>query len=259
MGAITAAKHGLAAREPNSNGDAAGFQDASAILRFALTGTLKGKTAVLSSFGTESAVLLHLVAQVDRAAPILFLDTGKLFEETLQYRTQLSSFLGLSDVRTISPSQPDCLVHDSCGTLWSQNADMCCNLRKTAPLLTALEPFLAQVTGRKRFQTQARSDMSATEFNDGRLRFNPLAGWSREELELYFEEYKLPRHPLARAGYPSIGCRPCSRRVAEGDAYRSGRWPDHKKEECGIHCVQNADFDTVPEPIDATMPMCACD
>ncbi len=141
--------------------------DAYRILRFAVTGVYKGKTAVLSSFGTESAVLLHLVAKIEPATPILFLDTGKLFEETHHYRAQLAGVLGLGDVRTVSPSPADRAAHDPGGTLWSENADACCNIRKVLPLRGALRPFAAQVTGRKRFQTRVRADMPELEFCEG--------------------------------------------------------------------------------------------
>lgn len=209
--------------------------EANDILRFALTGVYKGKTAVLSSFGTESAVLLHLISKIEPATPILFLDTGKLFEETHQYRAQLARFLGLRDIRIVNPSPTDCAVHDANGTLWSENVDACCNFRKVEPLKNALNAFSAQVTGRKRFQTWMRAEMPALEFCEGYLRFNPLARWLRADLEAYFLEHELPRHPLAHKGYPSVGCQPCTGPIAKGDAYRSGRWIGCGKEECGIH------------------------
>jgi phosphoadenosine phosphosulfate reductase len=215
--------------------DAARGRDAHGILELALTGEFKGKSAVVSSFGAESAVLLHLVAAIDPATPILFLNTGKLFGETLRYRDRLQDQLGLGDIRSLAPNPTDRLKADPEGTLWSRDTDACCNVRKVIPLKRALEPFAAQITGRKRFQTKERAEMQAVEFFEGRFRFNPLADWSLADLEDYTVKYDLPRHPLVEDGYPSIGCMPCTRRVAAGEDYRAGRWAGLDKDECGIH------------------------
>ena len=210
-------------------------RDAHGILELALTGEFKGKTAVVSSFGAESAVLLKLVAEIDPNTPILFLNTGKLFGETLRYRDRLQDMLGLGDVRSLSPSLAERNAKDPEGTLWSKNADACCDFRKTIPLSRALEPFAAQITGRKRVQTRERADMQPVEYFDGRYRFNPLWQWDLHQLEAFTERNNLPRHPLVEDGYPSIGCMPCTRRVQAGEDYRAGRWSGTDKDECGIH------------------------
>ena len=210
-------------------------RDARGLLELALKESFAGKTAVVSSFGAESAVLLHLVAAIDPATPVLFLNTGKLFGETLRYRDRLQDELGLGDVRTIAPYTEERAARDPDGTLWSRNTDACCELRKVVPLRRALAGFAAQITGRKRFQTGARADMKPVEFFEGRFRFNPLAAWSLADLEAYSEAHKLPRHPLVEDGYPSIGCMPCTRRVTAGEDYRAGRWSGLDKDECGIH------------------------
>jgi phosphoadenosine phosphosulfate reductase len=210
-------------------------RDAHGILELALSGELAGKTAVVSSFGAESAVLLKLVADIDPNTPILFLNTGKLFGETLRYRDRLQDLLGLGDVRSLAPSAEARNRFDPEGTLWSTNADACCEFRKTVPLNRALEPFQAQVTGRKRFQTRERANMQPVEFFLGRLRFNPLWNWDLHQLEAFMERNKLPQHPLVEDGYPSIGCIPCTRRVQAGEDYRAGRWSGMEKDECGIH------------------------
>ncbi|HXC56258.1 MAG TPA: phosphoadenylyl-sulfate reductase [Rhizomicrobium sp.] len=215
--------------------DAARGRDAHGILELALTGEFRGKSAVVSSFGAESAVLLHLVAAIDPATPILFLNTGKLFGETLRYRDRLQDLLGLGDVRSLAPDPADRAKADPEGTLWSRDTDACCNFRKVIPLKRALEPFAAQITGRKRFQTRERAEMQAVEFFEGRFRFNPLADWSLAKLEAYTLKHDLPRHPLVEDGYPSIGCMPCTSRVAAGEDYRAGRWSGLDKDECGIH------------------------
>ncbi len=210
-------------------------KDALGILRLALAGDLSSRTAVVSSFGSESAVLLHLVAQVDPSTPVIFLNTGKLFGETLRYRDRLQDVLGLTDIRSIGPHPADRAAQDADGTLWSRDTDSCCNFRKVVPLKQALAGFDAQITGRKRFQTKERAGMRPVEFFDGRFRFNPLTDWRLADLETYMTTHDLPRHPLVEDGYPSIGCMPCTRRVAAGKSYRDGRWSGLDKDECGIH------------------------
>ena len=205
------------------------------IIELALRDAFPGRAAVVSSFGSESVVLLHLVAQVDPATPILFLNTGKLFGETLRYRDRLQDLLGLTDLRAIGPHPDDRAARDPEGTLWSRDTDACCNFRKVLPLKRALEGFSAQITGRKRFQTNARHEMLPVEYFEGRFRFNPLAEWSLADLEAYIVKHNLPRHPLVEDGYPSIGCMPCTRRVLSGESYRDGRWAGLDKDECGIH------------------------
>jgi phosphoadenosine phosphosulfate reductase len=180
-------------------------------------------------------VLLKLVADIDPNTPILFLNTGKLFGETLRYRDRLQDILGLGDVRSLSPSLDERTQKDPEGILWSKNADACCDFRKTIPLSRALAPFLAQVTGRKRFQTRERADMLPVEYSGGRYRFNPLWQWDLQQLEAFTQRNNLPAHPLVEDGYPSIGCMPCTRRVQAGEDYRAGRWSGLDKDECGIH------------------------
>ncbi len=220
---------------------AAGGRDARGILELALREAFPAQTAVVSSFGAESAVLLHLVAGVDPATPVLFLNTGKLFGETLRYRDRLQELLGLGDLRSLAPHPDDRAARDPDGVLWARDTDACCDFRKVIPLKRALTGFAAQITGRKRFQTSARSDMQVVEYLEGRFRFNPLADWSQADLEAYIVAHDLPRHPLVEDGYPSIGCMPCTRRVVEGEGYRDGRWSGLDKDECGIHVGVDGD------------------
>jgi phosphoadenosine phosphosulfate reductase len=209
--------------------------DAKALLALALKEAFPGKAAVISSFAAESAVLLHLVAEVDPTTPILFLNTGKMFGETLRYRDRLQDVLGLTDIRAIGPHPDDRKARDPEGTLWSRDPDACCNLRKVVPLARALSGFEAIVTGRKRFQTEIRARMDRIELAEGRVRFNPLVDWTLAQLAAYADEHGLPKHPMVNDGYPSIGCVPCTRRVAAGESYRAGRWSGLAKDECGIH------------------------
>jgi phosphoadenosine phosphosulfate reductase len=223
------------ARLTRLQAEAAG-RDARGILALALQ-EFPGKAAVVSSFGSESAVLLHLMASLDPNVPVLFLNTGKLFGETLRYRDRLQDLLGLGDLRSLAPHPIDKANRDPQGTLWSSDADACCNFRKVTPLKRALEGFEAQVTGRKRFQTRERAEMATVEVFEGRFRFNPLASWSQADLESYIDAHALPRHPLVEDGYPSLGCLPCTRRVKAGEGYREGRWAGLDKDECGIHGI----------------------
>jgi phosphoadenosine phosphosulfate reductase len=209
--------------------------DAKGLLDLALSSAFPRKTAVISSFAAESVVLLYLVAEIDPSTPILFLNTGKMFGETLRYRDRLQDVLGLTDIRAVGPHPHDRNALDAEGTLWSRNPDACCHFRKVVPLSRALAGFEAVVTGRKRFQTSARAGMDKVEFAEGRFRFNPLVDWALMELTRYVEERNLPKHPLVNDGYPSIGCVPCTRRVAAGEGYRDGRWSGLAKDECGIH------------------------
>ncbi len=194
-----------------------------------------GRIAVVSSFGADSAVLLHLVAGIDPGVPVLFLDTDKLFGETRRYRDRLVERLGLTDVRTIGPDPIAVAERDPEGVLWARDPDACCALRKVEPLARALEPFDAWINGRKRHQSASRADLDLVESADGRVKLNPLADWDRAALAAYFVRHDLPPHPLVEDGYRSIGCMPCSDRVAEGEDDRAGRWRGMAKIECGIH------------------------
>ena len=192
------------------------------------------RLALVSSFGAESAVLLHLAAQVDPTVPVLFLDTGMLFGQTLDYRKSLSARLGLTDVRDLRPSYQDLAVHDPEQDLWKSDTDACCHIRKVVPLDAALAEFDGWITGRKRFHGGDRLRLRVVEASNGKLKFNPLANWDRAQLDAYAAAHDLPPHPLVEFGYPSVGCWPCTK-PAEGDDVRSGRWAGSEKTECGIH------------------------
>lgn len=206
-----------------------------------LTGDLKGRIALVSSFGTESAVLLHMVAGIDPGVPVIFIDTGKLFGETLRYRDRLVALLGLTDLRSPGPDPAEEAREDADGGLWLRDPGACCALRKVRPLDGALAPFDAWITGRKRFQAATRTVLPAIEAADGRIKLNPLAGWSRQDLTAYLDRHGLPRHPLEADGFLSIGCMPCTDRVAPGEDIRAGRWRGRGKTECGIHRPAAAD------------------
>lgn len=197
------------------------------------------KLALVSSFGTESAALLKFAADVDRAIPVVFLDTGWLFEETLAYRDALIDRLGLTDVRTIHPLTADVARQDADRELWLTDPDACCHLRKVEPLTRALAPFDAWLNGRKRFQGGDRAAIPVVERDGARLKFNPLANVTAAELKTLYVEAKLPPHPLVASGYASVGCMPCSSRSAPGEDARAGRWRGQAKTECGIHVAKS--------------------
>lgn len=214
---------------------------ASELLHDVVRREFAGRIAVVSSFGSESVVLLHLLSQVDPGVPVIFLNTGKLFGETLRYRDRLQEKLGLLDVRAIGPHPEDLKSKDPNGTLWSQDPDTCCNIRKVLPLQRALAGFDAEITGRKRFQTLSRSAISPIEVNGPRFVVNPLWNWSLEDLKAHILKHDLPRHPLVEDGFLSIGCMPCTQRVKADEDYRSGRWAGVDKDECGIHANLDGD------------------
>jgi len=188
-----------------------------------------GRIAVTSSFGAESAILLDLVAQVDRSLPVLFLDTGELFDETLAYSRALAGFLGLADLRVVRPEPAELKEAED---LWRTDADRCCELRKVRPLARAVEGFTALIDGRKRTQ---RDQLFSVQEVGGVTKLSPLANWSEADIEAHFVARNLPRHPLLAKGYRSIGCWPCTRPTTPGEPARAGRWAGSAKTECGIH------------------------
>ena len=208
-----------------------------AILEESLLRRWPGAIAVLSSFGAEAAVTLHLAAQLDRFIPVLFLDTGKLFPETLAYQKALARRLGLGNVRLIKPAPAALAAADPLGDLWTQDCNACCALRKVAPLAPEAEAFAVLITGRKRVHGHERESLPVLERQGAQLRLNPLAAWSEAKVEAYFQRFDLPRHPLWAEGYRSLGCAPCTA-PAGAAGPRSGRWAGLEKTECGIHRPQ---------------------
>jgi phosphoadenosine phosphosulfate reductase len=210
------------------------------IIAAALQAVGREHLALVSSFGTESAALLKVMADVDPAIPVVFLDTGWLFEETLAYRDTLISTLGLSDVRSIKPIEETLSREDPDRELWFSDPDACCRIRKVEPLKRALAPFSAWINGRKRFQGGLRADIPVVEQDGIRLKFNPFANVSREQIEAIYRLAKLPPHPLAASGFLSVGCMPCTSRTSPDEDARAGRWRGRAKTECGIHTVKTS-------------------
>ncbi|MEJ0093124.1 MAG: phosphoadenylyl-sulfate reductase [Methylocella sp.] len=209
--------------------------DTPKFLRLAIDDLFPGKIALVSSFGADSAVLLHMVAAIDPTTPVLFLETGVLFPETLAYRDRLVAHLGLRNVNGIAPRAELLAEEDPETFLWSSDPDRCCEIRKVIPLAEALEGFDAWITGRKRFQAQTRTALPLFETEENRIKINPLAGWSASKILAYFDAHALPRHELVAKGYPSIGCIPCTSPIKPGEDARAGRWRGKGKIECGLH------------------------
>ncbi len=210
------------------------------IIETALKTVGRDKLALVSSFGTESAALLKVMADVDPAIPVVFLDTGWLFEETLAYRDTLIATLGLRDVRSIKPSEETLSREDPERDLWFSDPDACCRIRKVEPLARALAPFSAWINGRKRFQGGLRAELAVVEDDGAKMKFNPFSNVAREEIEAIYRRANLPQHPLVASGYLSVGCMPCSSRTAPGEDARAGRWRGLAKTECGIHTTKTS-------------------
>jgi phosphoadenosine phosphosulfate reductase len=208
------------------------------VIATALQTVGREQLAVVSSFGTESAALLKVMADVDPAIPVVFLDTGWLFEETLAYRDTLIAKLGLRDVRSIKPLEQTLSREDPDRELWFSDPDACCRIRKVEPLARALAPFRGWINGRKRFQGGLRAAIAVVEQDGARLKFNPFANVSREQIEAIYRLAELPPHPLAASGYLSVGCMPCTSRTSPDEDVRAGRWRGRAKTECGIHTVK---------------------
>ncbi len=220
------------ARSEGLNRELAGH-GAIAVMTRALRDPAIGPAALVSAFGAESVVLLHMLSRIDRSVPVIFLDTGLLFAATLDYQRAVAERLRLSDVRVVRPGD---LAEDPAHTLHRVDPDACCALRKARPLARALAPFDAWINGRKRFQGGTRAALEFFEpdpVQPRRLKVNPLARWAPADVRDYMVENRLPRHPLVAQGYGSIGCAPCT--VPGTD--RDGRWAGQDKAECGIHFV----------------------
>lgn len=219
--------HGLTARYEG--------RPAQEVLHAAVISDFTGRIGLVSSFGTESAILLHMISEIDPYVPVIFLETGKHFPETLAYRDHLIERLGLCNIQTVSPRPASVLADDPRGDLYASKPDLCCHVRKTLPMMAALHPLSCWITGRKRGQAATRSDMKLFESQDRWIKVNPLIDWTPGDVTRYFAEHDLPDHPLKQQGYLSIGCAPCTRAVKPGEDARAGRWADSDKTECGIH------------------------
>lgn len=221
--------------------------DTETMLRTLFAEDALGEVAVVSSFGTESAVLLDLVARAGPSIPVIFVDTLKMFPETLAYRERLIARLGIRNARVVTPDVATLEARDANGLRWSYDPDGCCAIRKVEPLARAKDGLDAWISGRKAFQSVTRENLPRFEVEDGRLKINPLGDWVKADLDAWFESRDLPRHPLEAEGYLSVGCQPCTTKVAPGEDPRAGRWRGWNKVECGIHTP--IDDDEANQPV----------
>lgn len=212
-------------------------KDAQELVRRVFTDPAFGQVALVSSFGADSVVLLHMLAEVDKGAPVLFLETGMLFEETLQYQQDVAIKLGLTNIQVVRPEAKTIAEKDPEGIRHTYDQDGCCAIRKVEPMERATQPLDGWITGRKRFQGGRRVSLELAEVEGGKLKLNPLAHWSAEEIAAYMDKHDLPRHPLVAKGYRSLGCAPCTSPTKEGEDPRAGRWRGQNKDECGIHFI----------------------
>lgn len=211
--------------------------DAQKLLRLAIEDLFRGKIALVSSFGADSAVLLHMVSEIDKTTPVIFIDTLQLFPETLAYRDRLVAEFGLTNLITVKPDEKRLAEEDPDKFLWASNPDRCCEIRKVLPLAKVLKGYDAWISGRKRFQTVTRAALPLFEAESERIKVNPLANWTQDQVESYFETHGLPRHELVAKNFFSIGCIPCTSPVRPGEDPRAGRWRGRGKTECGVHVM----------------------
>ncbi len=206
-----------------------------AILRWSWE-NLQPDLALSSSFQTQSVPLLHLVSRACPAMPVLFLDTGFHFAETLRFRDELTALLGLN-VRNLKPHVEKSELFRRYGEgLYRRDPDLCCHINKVQPLEREVQGLRALISGVRHDQTRQRAAMKTFEWRaDGILKIHPILRWTKRDVWTYLHEHKLPEHPLLREGYLSIGCAPCTRPVTAGEDERSGRWAHTQKTECGIH------------------------
>ena len=184
------------------------------------------RACLASSLGPQSLVILDLLTGMGRSLPVLFLDTGEHFPETLSFLERVERRYGIAITRVV-PESP-------VAGQWSTDPDACCANRKVEPLRRALRPFQAWITGIRRDQTANRAAARAVDWDlqFGLWKVNPMVRWSRTQVDAYLHRHDVPSHPLLAEGYTSIGCRPCT---GPADDERAGRWAGSAKTECGLH------------------------
>ncbi len=207
------------------------------ILGWATT-TFDDDVVLTCSFQHEGVVLAHMLRSIKPDVPVLFVDTGFHFEETLAYRDTIVKLLDLRlvVVRATPPAGEDPQPYRS-------DPDSCCKLRKVEPLSRALAGVRVWINGRRRDQTPERRNIGHIEAHGSMIKVNPLARWTAKDTFRYLHAHHLPLHPLFERGYTSIGCRPCTSLPVPGGSERSGRWAGRAKRECGIHTILDTETD----------------
>ncbi len=198
--------------------------------------TFKNKIAASSSFQSQSVPLLHMIAGTTPKLPVIFLDTGFHFPETLQFRDELQQQFGLNIVDVRPALNPQQLVEKHGEKLYERNPNLCCHFNKVEPMKQAVKGLRAWVTGIRADQTSKRRQLKVVEIqDDGLIKIHPLLNWTKKDVWNYMDIHQLPAHPLLEKGYVSVGCAPCTRPIFAGEDERAGRWANLAKTECGLH------------------------
>ncbi len=209
--------------------------------------TYGGRAAIGTSFQGAGLAAMHAAYQAGYRFPVFTIDTGLLFPETLHLKSQIEAKLGIVIESLVPESTVEQQEAELGPRLWHRQPDLCCSLRKVIPLQNKLNQLDVWITGLRRAQSGGRSKTQIVElykFDVLRdrciLKLNPMANWSRDEVQAYLRKHEIPTNPLLEQGYRSIGCMPCTRPVGEGDDERAGRWTGFDKSECGIHTFLGA-------------------
>ncbi|MEE2694747.1 MAG: phosphoadenylyl-sulfate reductase [Pseudomonadota bacterium] len=205
------------------------------IIEESIKKNFKDDIAYVCSFGSESAIILHMISEIKNDLPIIMLNTNFLFSETLEYRDYLLKRLKLTNFKEIFPDSSDIETADKNNDLWKKNPDSCCNIRKVVPLQKELEKYTSWISGRKSYHEGERRNIKSFEYLNGKIVINPLADVEKGFVDAYFKNKKINRHPLVDQGYLSIGCINCTVKTIDVNDPRSGRWHNKLKTECGIH------------------------
>ena len=205
------------------------------IIEQSINDVFKNEIAYVCSFGTESAIILHMISKTEKNLPIILINTNFLFDETLKYKNYLLKKLSLKNFIEIFPDKTDLYSEDNNNILWRTDQDRCCNIRKVLPLQKELKKYKAWISGRKSYHNGERRSLKPTEILNRKIVVNPLANIKKDFVDSYFEKENIDRHPLFEKGYLSIGCIHCTQKAINPNDPRSGRWSDKIKTECGIH------------------------
>ncbi|MFZ5817913.1 MAG: phosphoadenylyl-sulfate reductase [Bacillota bacterium] len=204
------------------------------VLRWAIR-TFPGRVGLTCSFSGQGVVLAHMIARIDPAVPVIFLDTGMHFPETLALKERFAAQYRINLVEYHPATDP--------GPLYQTDPDGCCAIRKVEPMQRALAGLDAWIAALRRDQSESRSGVELLEYHevDGRplVKVLPLAHWSRKQVWTYILEHQIPYNQLLDQGYSSIGCQPCTRPTFPGEEERAGRWSGTGKRECGLHTFTN--------------------
>ena len=221
------------------------FEDQSpqAVLRWALRESGLERLAIASAFQAEGTCVIHMATRIQADVPILFLETGFHFAETLAFKQQLAEMFDLNVVDLVGDETVDSQAERYGSRLYERDPKLCCDLNKVVPFDRALRGLDGWITSLRRDSAWTRMntpivDQNETEPGNWLVKINPMANWSRPQVWRYLKEQGIPHHPLYNLGYSSIGCAPCTRMVFPGEDERAGRWSGIMKTECGIHATE---------------------